>query len=55
MRRGDIERFNEWWFTERVKGKLAPKYKRHTFKDVLKSLEEMTDLRRFGKPQHYTN
>jgi len=34
---------------------LAPKYKRHTFKDVSESLEEMTGLRRVGKPQYYTN
>jgi len=54
MLREDIERFNEWWFTGRVREELAPKYKRHTFKDVLESLEDrritiMTGLRRVGK------
>ncbi|MCS7367315.1 MAG: ATP-binding protein [archaeon YNP-WB-062] len=54
MLREDIERFNEWWFTGRVRGELAPKYKRHTFKDILESLNDrritmITGLRRVGK------
>jgi predicted AAA+ superfamily ATPase len=54
MLREDVERFNEWWFTGRVRGELAPKYKRHAFKDILESLNDrritmITGLRRVGK------
>ena len=54
MLREDVERFNEWWFTGKVREELAPKYKRYAFKDILESLNDrritmITGLRRVGK------
>ena len=54
MLQGDIERFNEWWFTEKVRGNLSLPFRRHSFLRIVKSLEErqillITGLRRVGK------
>ncbi|MGB9703471.1 MAG: ATP-binding protein [Candidatus Micrarchaeales archaeon] len=54
MLREDIERFNEWWFTGKIRKELALPFKRFAFSRALESLKErqiliMTGLRRVGK------
>lgn len=54
MKRTDLERFNEWWFTGKVRRELAPRFKRHGLAKVMERLNErqmliMTGLRRVGK------
>ncbi|MEM3404154.1 MAG: ATP-binding protein [Nitrososphaeria archaeon] len=54
MQRDDLERFNEWWFTGRVRKELALPFKRYAFQRIIESLEErqvliITGLRRVGK------
>jgi len=50
----DLERFNEWWFTGKIRKELAPSFRRHAFGRILQSLGErqilvLTGLRRVGK------
>ena len=50
----DIERFNEWWFTGKVRSKLALPFHRYAFSRILESFSErqillLTGLRRVGK------
>jgi uncharacterized protein len=50
----DIERFNEWWFTGKVRGELALPFRRKAFARIVESLRErqillVTGLRRVGK------
>ncbi|MEM2912532.1 MAG: ATP-binding protein [Candidatus Bathyarchaeia archaeon] len=50
----DIERFNEWWFTGKIRKELALPYKRYAFPRIIESLRErqiliITGLRRVGK------
>jgi predicted AAA+ superfamily ATPase len=54
MMREDIERFNEWWFTGKVRSELALPFRRNAFSRILESLGErqillVTGLRRVGK------
>jgi predicted AAA+ superfamily ATPase len=54
MLREDVERFNEWWFTGKVRKELAPPFKRYAFPRVMESLGErqillITGPRRVGK------
>jgi predicted AAA+ superfamily ATPase len=54
MKSEDVERFNEWWFTGKVRGELALPFKRHAFSRIVQSLGErqilvVTGLRRVGK------
>jgi hypothetical protein len=54
MLREDLERFNEWWFTGKVRRELALPFRRYAFRRVLESLGErqvllVTGLRRVGK------
>lgn len=54
MLREDIERFNEWWFTGKVRKELALPFKRYVFSRILESMNErqiliITGLRRIGK------
>ena len=54
MLREDLERFNEWWFTGKVRRELALPFRRYAFSRVLESLGErqvllVTGLRRVGK------
>lgn len=54
MKKIDIERYNEWWFTEKIRRELTPDFKRVGLKRVLDSLRErqilmITGLRRVGK------
>ncbi|MGC9149864.1 MAG: ATP-binding protein [Candidatus Micrarchaeia archaeon] len=54
MLREDIERFNEWWFTGKIRKELALPFKRFAFSRALESLKErqiliITGLRRVGK------
>lgn len=54
MIREDMERFNEWWFTGKIRKELALPFKRYAFSKVLESLKErqiliITGLRRVGK------
>lgn len=49
-----LERFNEWWYTGKVRRDLAPPFKRHAFPRLMASLRErqmliITGLRRTGK------
>jgi hypothetical protein len=49
-----LERFNEWWFTGKVRKELALPFKRYAFPRILESLKErqiliITGLRRVGK------
>ncbi|MFH7836523.1 MAG: AAA family ATPase, partial [Candidatus Aenigmatarchaeota archaeon] len=49
-----MERFNEWWFTGKIRKELALPFKRYAFSKVLESLKErqiliITGLRRVGK------
>lgn len=50
----DLERFNEWWFTGKIRKELALPFKRYIFPKILESLKErqilmITGLRRVGK------
>ena len=50
----DMERFNEWWFTGKIRKELALPFKRYAFPRLLDSLKErqiliITGLRRVGK------
>lgn len=52
--REDLERFNEWWFTGRVRKELALPFKRYAFEGMIESLRNrqiliVTGLRRVGK------
>jgi hypothetical protein len=52
--REEMERFNEWWFTGKIRKELAPPFKRHAFPKIMESLKErqvliITGLRRVGK------
>ncbi|MCS6784148.1 MAG: ATP-binding protein [Candidatus Caldarchaeum sp.] len=52
--REELERFNEWWFTGKVRKELAPSYRRKEFRRVVQSFAErqvllITGLRRVGK------
>ena len=54
MLREDLERFNEWWFTGKVRRELALPFRRYAFRRVLESFGErqvllVTGLRRVGK------
>ncbi|MEM2178991.1 MAG: AAA family ATPase, partial [Candidatus Methanomethylicaceae archaeon] len=54
MIREDVERFNEWWFTGKIRKELALPFKRYAFSKILESLKErqiliITGLRRVGK------
>ena len=54
MLRNSFERFNEWWFTGKVRKELALPFKRYAFKRMIESLRErqtliITGLRRIGK------
>jgi hypothetical protein len=54
MPREDIERFNEWWFTGKIRRELAPPFRRYAFSRVMESLGErqillVTGSRRVGK------
>lgn len=49
-----MERFNEWWFTGKVRSDLAPPFKRYAFQRVVDSFGErqillITGPRRVGK------
>jgi len=50
----ELERFNDWWFTGKVRKELAPPFRRHVYTRILESLNErqilvLTGLRRVGK------
>ncbi|MEM4343437.1 MAG: AAA family ATPase, partial [Candidatus Caldarchaeum sp.] len=52
--REDIERYNEWWFTGKVRRELVPEYRRRDYAKLLKALQNrqiviITGLRRVGK------
>jgi predicted AAA+ superfamily ATPase len=54
MLREDLERFNEWWFTGKVRRELALPFRRYAFRRILESLGErqvllVTGPRRVGK------
>jgi len=54
MLREDIERFNEWWFTGKIRKELALPFKRHVLSKILESLQDrqvliIVGLRRVGK------
>lgn len=54
MNRDEIERFNEWWFTGKIRKELALPFKRYLFPKILENLKErqiliITGLRRVGK------
>jgi len=54
MRKVDLERFNEWWFSGKVRKELAPEFKRYAINRLIESLSErqiliMIGLRRVGK------
>ncbi|MDI9644725.1 MAG: AAA family ATPase, partial [Candidatus Verstraetearchaeota archaeon] len=49
-----LERFNEWWFTGKVRRELAPRFKRYAFARMLSAASErqiliVAGLRRTGK------
>jgi len=49
-----IERYNEWWFSGKIRKELALPFKRYAFPKILESLKErqiliITGLRRVGK------
>jgi hypothetical protein len=35
MLKEDVERFNEWWFTGKVRSGLAPPFKRYAFQRIV--------------------
>ena len=39
-----IERFNEWWFTGKIRKELAQPFKRHVLPKILESLKERQTL-----------
>jgi len=50
----DVERFNEWWFTGKVRKELALPFRRYAFSRIMESLPErqillVTGSRRVGK------
>jgi hypothetical protein len=54
MQKEDTERFNEWWFTGKIRRELAPPFRRYAFSRVMESLRErqillVTGSRRVGK------
>ena len=54
MIRRDVERFNEWWFTGKIRKELALPFHRHAFPQIMESLKErqillITGPRRVGK------
>jgi hypothetical protein len=54
MPREDIERFNEWWFTGKIRRELALPFRRYAFSRIMDSLGErqillVTGSRRVGK------
>jgi hypothetical protein len=54
MLKEDLERFNEWWFTGKIRKELALPFKRHAFRNLVESLAErqiliIVGLRRVGK------
>jgi hypothetical protein len=54
MQKDELERFNEWWFTGRVRKELAMPFKRYAFQRIIESLRERqilitTGLKRVGK------
>jgi len=54
MLREDLERFNEWWFTGKIRSELAPPFRRRAFSRIMESLKErqvllVTGPRRVGK------
>jgi predicted AAA+ superfamily ATPase len=54
MLKEDMERFNEWWFSGKIRRELALPFRRHIFPRIIESLEErqiliITGLRRVGK------
>jgi len=54
MLKEDVERFNEWWFTGKIRKELAPRFKRYAFPRIIESLKErqillLIGLRRVGK------
>jgi len=54
MLKEGLERFNEWWFTGKVRKELALPFKRYAFSKALESLKDrqiliITGLRRVGK------
>jgi predicted AAA+ superfamily ATPase len=54
MRKADLERYNEWWFTGKIRKELSPKFKRYSLQRLIESLKErqilvITGLRRVGK------
>ena len=54
MKATDLERFNGWWSTGKVKSSLAPDYRRRPFSDASKLLRQrqavvLSGLRRVGK------
>jgi len=49
-----LERYNEWWFTGKIRKELALPYKRYILSKIIESLKErqillMAGLRRVGK------
>jgi len=54
MLREDIERFNEWWFTGKIRKELALPFRRYAFSNIIETLKErqimmIIGLRRVGK------
>jgi len=54
MLKEDLERFNEWWFTGKVRRELALPFRRYAFSRIMESLSErqillLTGSRRVGK------
>lgn len=54
MLKEDVERFNEWWFTGKIRRELALPFRRYAFPRIVESLEErqillITGPRRVGK------
>jgi len=54
MAKVDLERFNEWWFTGKIRRELALPFRRYAFSRVMESLRErqillVTGPRRVGK------
>jgi len=54
MLKEDLERFNEWWFTGKIRGELALPFRRYAFSRIIESSGErqiliVTGPRRVGK------